>query len=314
MIKGNATDIIIVGGGPAGLTAGIYLSRGGISTLMFEKSGPGGQMAFAELIENYPGFPGGISGLELSSRMKQQAESFNIKIKLEEIKGISGGKGSFIVESDGGTYSCLGVIMAVGCIPSRLNVPGEDAYIGKGLSYCALCDGPFFAGKEVAVVGGGNTALNEAITLSKVASRIKLIHRRGTLRAVKSLQERFFNLGNAEFIGNSVVTGITGNDRLQSIRIKNLETGAEQEIEADGVFVAVGYTPNTGFLKDIIELDEQGLIITDEQSRTAVEGIFACGDAVKGNLKQVVAACGSGAVAANSAMHYAEKLKGTFYG
>ena len=313
-MKEELYDVIVVGGGPAGLTAGLYSCRSGLKTLLLEKIGAGGEIATAGLVENYPGFPEGINGYELADKIRLQAEKSGLKILVEEVRKIAGKEGERTVETQGSGYKTLAVILAVGARPMKLGVPGESELRGKGVSYCATCDGPFFKDREIAVVGGGNTAVQEALFLSKFASHVKLVHRRARLRAMKILRERLLRNEKIEFVGDSVVTAINGEDRVKSVTVKNLKTSLESELPLGGVFIAVGYEPNTGFLKDMVELDERGYIITDEEMKTSVDGIYACGDVRKKNLRQVVTACGEGAVASFNAGNYVEELKGTAYG
>ncbi len=307
-------DIIIIGGGPAGLTAGLYACRAGMDTVLLEKIGAGGEIATAGLVENYPGFPEGINGYELAEKFKLQAEKFGLNIQAAGVKRIIEKGGEKVVETEDQKYRTLAIITAVGCNPMKLGIPGEDELRGKGVSYCATCDGPFFKDKEIAVVGGGNTALEETLLLSKFATRIHLIHRRSRLRATKILQERFSKNERVKFIKDSIVTKIYGEDRVEAVSVKNLKTGVESELHLDGIFIAVGVKPNTEFLKDTIRLDENGYIITDENMKTSVDSIYACGDARKKTLRQVVTACGEGAAASFSAGSYVEELKGESYG
>jgi len=307
-------DIIIVGGGPAGLTAGLYACRGGMDTLLLEQVGAGGEIATAELVENYPGFPEGINGYELAEKMKLQAEKFGLDIRIEKVRKITEEKGKKVVETRKQEYRTLSVVIAVGSNPMKLGIPGEEELRGKGVSYCATCDGPFFRDKEIAVVGGGNTAVQEALFLSKFAARVHLIHRRSRLRAAKILQERLFHDEKIKFVKDSIVTRIGGEGKVETVFVKNVKTGLASELSLGGIFIAVGYEPNTGFLKGTVELDEYAYILTDEDMKTSAEGIYACGDVRKKKLRQVVTACGEGAAAAFSARNYVEELKGTAYG
>ncbi len=307
-------DILIAGGGPAGLAAGIYSARAGISAVILDRNGPGGQMAFSDLIDNYPGFPDGISGMELSRLMESQAEKFGVENRTETVETFSAGTGEIIVQTDSSEYKTAALILAVGSLHRRLGIPGEKELAGRGVSYCALCDGPFFSGQEIAVIGGGDTAVHEAIMLSKFAEKVTLIHRRKTLRAEKILQDRLFSIPNIEFMPETTVCSINGGKMLESLSIQNKSTGSGSEMKIRGLFIAAGYEPDTSFIKGALPLDDEGYIITDRQFRTEKEGIFACGDAVSGNLKQVVVACGSGATAAVSAVDYVGNLKGISYG
>jgi thioredoxin reductase (NADPH) len=307
-------DIIIAGGGPAGLSAGIYACRGGMNTVLFEKTVIGGQTATTELVENYPGFPEGINGYDLTDKMKRQAEKFGLDIRAEAVKKITRKGREIVVETETGKYQSIAVIAAPGCRPRELGIPGEEELRGKGVSYCATCDGPLFRDKEITVVGGGNTAVEEALFLAGFGKFVRLIHRRSRLRAAKILQERLLRHSKIEFVKDSVVVAINGKDVVESLSLKNVKTGAESEVPCAGVFIAVGLDPNTGFLKGTVEMNEKGYIITDENMKTSAEGIYACGDVREKTLRQVVNACGEGAVAAFSAQKHVEELKGTAYG
>ncbi len=306
-------DIIIAGAGPAGLTAGIYCARGGMSTTVFDKTGPGGEMAFSEIIENYPGFPEGVSGMELSGLMEKQAKKFNARIKTEEIIKIIPGPEAVAVHTEREIYSSSALILALGSFPRKLDVPGEKELTGRGVSYCALCDGAFFAGKKIAVIGGGDTAVHEAIMLSKFAEKIYLIHRRRTLRAARTLQDKFFKLANVEFSPGMEVDRINGEKSVESITLRETNSKKLSVLKLSGVFIAAGYTPDTGFIGGAVPLDDKGYVITDRKFKAGAPGVFACGDVVSGNLKQVVSACGSAAVAAAEAVEYVENLKGISY-
>ena len=315
MPKANAGfDIIIVGGGPAGLTAGIYACRGGMNTALFEEMGVGGQAATTELVENYPGFPEGINGYDLADKMKQQAEKFGLDIRAEAVKKITRRGREVVVETENGQHKSLAVIIATGCKPGKLGIPGEEELRGKGVSYCATCDGPLFRDREIAVVGGGDTAVEEALFLAGFGKFVRLIHRRSRLRAANILQERLFKHGKIEFVKDSVVAAINGKDIVESLSLKNLKTGTESNVPCAGVFIAVGVDPNTGFLKGTVEMNGKGHIMTGEDMKTSVEGIYACGDVREKTLRQVVNACGDGATAAFAAQKYVEELKGTGYG
>lgn len=308
-------DIIIIGAGPAGLTAGLYASRAKMNTLLLEKMGCGGQSVITDWIENYPGFPEGISGFELASKMEEQAKKFGLLIELDEVTAIQKDNltGELIVKTNGKLYKSLSVVLSCGTHHQALNIPGEKEFIGQGVSYCATCDGPFFKDKDVVVVGGGNSAVQEAIFLTKFAKSVTVVHRRNELRAVKVLKERAVSNPKIKFIWDSVVLGVEGNGHVEKIIIKNLKNEKIENIQTDGVFVFVGIIPNTAFLKGFINLDESGYIITDENFQTSVKGVFACGDARKKVLRQIVTAAGEGASAVFAAQEYAEDIKGTRY-
>jgi thioredoxin reductase (NADPH) len=314
----EAWDVLVLGGGPAGLTAGLYTSRAAMKTLLFEKLTAGGQAATTDLIDNYPGFPEGIAGSELSRKMEEHAVRFGLQIKHEEVKDVEvlekGAPRSFKVKTDRGTYRALSVILAPGAEWNKLGVPGEEEFRGKGVSYCATCDGPFFRNQELVVVGGGDTAVEEGTYLTKFASKVTIVHRRDRLRAIPIIQERAFANSKVEFSWNTVVDASEGEKGgVEGVRLRDVKTGGKWEKRCAGVFIFVGMIPNTQFLKGGVELDERGYIVADDDMNTSVEGIFACGDARKKILRQVITACGEGATAAFSAQHYVETLKGTAY-
>lgn len=307
----NGYDILIIGGGPAGLTSGIYAARDRIKTLLLEKMVLGGQVLMADLVENYPGFAKGISGQELVARMEEQVRRFGLAIENTEAISLEEGEGSeWVVRTrDNKEYGAKAVIIATGAKPARLNIPGEERLVGKGVSYCATCDGPLFRDKEVLVIGGGDTALSEALSLAKFASKVRIIHRRDRLRAVKVLQEKALNNPRLNFILNSVVTEVLGDETLEAVRIKDVVSGKEKEIKAPGLFIFIGLIPNSSFLKGTIGLDDAGFVITDQRMATSVEGIYAAGDVRSTPFRQIVTACGDGAIAGLSARHYLEESK-----
>jgi len=310
-------DTIIIGGGPAGLTAGIYLSRARMNTLLIEKAIPGGQAVLTEIIENYPGFPEGIGGPELMQKMEEQAVRFGLKIEygeVEEIKIKEGKENKVkIVRRNNQEYKTLTIILTSGAEASKLEVPGEEELRGRGVSYCATCDAPFFKEQKIVVVGGGDTAIEEALYLTKFAREVTIIHRRNKLRATKILQERVFSNKKINFAWDSVVKKILGNEKVEGVLVQNKKTGEEREIPCQGVFVFVGNIPNSKFLNELIKLDQKGYILTDDNMMTSQEGIYACGDVRKKILRQVVTACGEGATAAFAAQKYIEELKGVSY-
>ena len=310
-------DVVIIGAGPAGLTAAIYASRARLRTLLIESAAIAGQAVTASDIENYPGFPEGLKGLELIDRFKKQAEKFGAKFKTENVKSIkeseSGGKKTYRIELDGESVVSLSVIIAAGASPRKLGIPGEEKFRGKGISYCAVCDAAFFKDKDIIVAGGGDTAVEEALFLAKFGRQVTLLHRRDRLRATKILQERAFADKKIKFIWNSILTAVSGDKKVKSVKIENVKTGEKKEIPCDGIFGAVGYIPNTDFLKGTLKLGKNGYVITDSNMKTSKEGIFACGDARKKLLRQIVTACGDGATAAFSASTYVEELEGIAY-
>lgn len=301
-------DVAVVGAGPAGLTSGIYLGRARLKTVIFEKAIAGGQMAISEWIENYPGFSEGISGQDLSMKMREQAVKCGAEIIEDEITGLKKNDNIFILKASGGKeYQAMAVVIAAGAVPRKMNVPGEEEFVGRGVSYCATCDAPLFKEKTVVVVGGGDTAVQEAIFLAKYAKKVYLAHRRDRLRATKILAERLLANKKIEPIWSSVLTGINGDKKVTSAVVSG------RKIECDGVFIFAGIVPSSRIVKELVDVDEAGHIITDENMNTSRKGIFACGDVRKKSLWQVVTACGDAAVAAVSAQHYVENLKGTAY-
>jgi thioredoxin reductase (NADPH) len=305
-------DLIIIGGGPAGLTAGIYAGRARLCAYLIEKLIHGGQMMTTDLVENYPGFPEGISGPELSDRMRQQAERFGLQIVtgevLQLIPGTPEDPGVTVVMEDRRTKTGA-VIIASGASYRRLGVPGEKELTGKGVSFCATCDGALYRDQEIAMVGGGDTALTEILFLTRFAKKIHLIHRRDALRGAKYLQEQILNNEKVEIHWNSVVEAFQGEQGLESLKLKNVKTGESRNLTVTGCFIAIGITPNTHWLKDVVPMDEWGFVITDAEMATQVPGIFAAGDVRSKNLWQIATAVGDGAIAANSVEHYLDKVQ-----
>ena len=310
----NVYDIVIIGGGPAGLTAGIYVSRARMKAVLLEKTACGGQILIADLIENFPGFPEGIRGPELADWMSKQALGFGLKVETIEARNIRKENNFFVIETgEGKKIEALSVILAMGAHWNSLGVNGEKKLLGRGVSYCATCDGPLFRNKDVVVVGGGDTALADALFLTKFANKVTIVHRRDRLRAAKVLQERASANKKIELCLNSVVTEISGGSKVEGVKVKDVNKGNEHTIKADGIFVLIGITPNSEVVKEIVKLDERGYIISDEDMKTSVGGVFACGDVRKKLLRQIVTAAGEGATAAVSAEHYVEKIKGIEY-
>ncbi len=304
-------DVIIIGGGPAGLSAGMYAARAALKTVLLEKGMPGGQAATTDKIENYPGFPEGIPGPELAMKMDEQARKFGLEVKYDDVLTVSQGPDGIItVKTYEGEISSKTLIIAGGAESKLLGVPGEQELRGRGVSYCATCDGAFFQGKKVAVVGGGDSALQESIFLTKFVQKVYVIHRRGELRATKVLQDKAFANPQIEFILDSVITNILGNDQVEVLKVKNLQTGEEKAIAADGVFVYAGKIPSTNLYEGFVTLDDNGYILTDAKMQTSRPGVFAAGDVRQTPLRQVVTAVADGAIAAVSADEYIEHLKG----
>jgi thioredoxin reductase (NADPH) len=297
-------QLIIIGGGPAGLSAGLYASRSKLDTLLIEKAGLGGQILNAEMVENYPGFPQGISGAELGALIAQQATKYGLPTAFAEVQGIEIRGAEKIVSTSEGQYRAKALIIAAGSEYSKLGVPGEEEFTGRGVSYCAMCDGAFFRDQVVAVVGGGNVALNDALFLTRFATKVIVIHRRDQLRATKILQDRAFANPRIEFLWDTVVESIIGDKLVREIRLRNVKTGKGSSLEVSGIFVAVGLRPNTGYLKGLLALDEGGFIPVNNQMETEVPGVFAAGDIRSRSIRQVVSAAGDGATAAIAAERF----------
>jgi thioredoxin reductase (NADPH) len=299
-------QLIIVGAGPAGLTAAIYSTRSRIDTLVIEKAIPGGQAFTTAHIANYPGFQE-ISGPELMENMERQAKALGANFVTDDVSELKVINREMVVSAAGGEYLADAVIVATGAQPRELDVAGERTLRGRGVSYCATCDGPLYKDKKLLVVGGGDAAVEEALFLTRYASSVTIIHRRDQLRATKILQEAAFSNDKISFLWDSVVSGIEGDEALEGVRVKNVKTGQEERIQADGVFVYVGTVPSTDFVKGVLTLDANGYIITDEEMATLVPGIFAAGDVRKKSLRQIVTAAGDGAVAATSVKTYLDR-------
>jgi thioredoxin reductase (NADPH) len=309
-------DTIIIGGGPAGYTAGIYAARSGLKTLLAEGAATVSQITITDLIENYPGIPDGIDGFELMQLFKKQALNFGLEIITKDVLAIKNNAATPVIwnvtlEDD--SFRTLSIIAATGARWRNLEVPGEQEFAGRGISYCATCDGPFYRNKDVIVVGGGDTALQEALFLTHFAKKVFVIHRRDRLRAAKILQKRAFAEKKIEFVWNATLTEVTGRDFVTGIKIADVYSGKISEISAEGVFIFVGRLPHTGLFRDILKLDAGGYIITDDNMRTSAAGIFAAGDCRAKQFRQVVTAAGDGANAIYSAELYVEELKGETY-
>lgn len=325
MNQENIYELIIIGGGPAGLTAGLYASRARLKTLLIESFSLSSQILLGDTIENYPGFPEGIKTFDLIDRFKKQTQAFGLEIIAEEVQNIKAKeeKNSKLwqVVTRQKEYTARAIIIAAGAKPSRLNIPGEEEFLGRGVSYCATCDGAFYKGKNIVAVGGGDTAIEEALHLTKFAAQVTLIHRRDRLRAIKILQERVFSNKKIDFLWEMQVTEILGKEKVEAVKIKKIKSEEERVFSCDGVFVFVGFKPNTDFLKirtdakpeSLMELDEKGYVTVDKNMHSSAEGIFACGDCCHKVLRQVITACGDGATAAFSAQRYVEKLTGRAY-
>lgn len=301
-------DIIIIGGGPAGLTAGLYTARARLNVVLLERLAPGGQVLNTDWVENYPGFPDGISGFELVERMKTQAENFDLPIKLEEVMRLEFSPEKKIVVTNKGQLEAKALIIATGATPKKLGIEGEDLLTGKGVSYCATCDGPFYKDQEVVVIGGGDTALEEAIFLTRFASTIHLAHRRDELRAVKLLQDRAMAQEKIKFIWDTIPLKILGENGVEGIELKNVKTGEISRKEVQGVFIFIGTKPNADLINGMVTQDESGFVISNENMETSAPGVFAAGDIRSKPWRQISTAVGEGATAAFYAEKYLEDL------
>ena len=296
--------VVIIGGGPAGLTAGLYTSRARLNSLLIEKGLVGGQIVDAEQVENYPGFPEGISGFELGQLMHQQATKCGLKTIIAEVTGIEPQEKQIVVKTTEGNFIAKAVIIASGSERRKLGIPGEEEFIGKGVSYCATCDAPFFKGLPVAVVGGGNAAITEALHLTKFASGVTVIHRRNQLRANGIIQEKALSQPKIEFLWDTVAEEIEGENSVRRIKLRQVKTGEKSSLEIAGVFISIGLKPSTDYLKGVLPLDDGGYVITNDKMETEIPGIFAAGDIRRNSARQAITAAGDGATAA----FYAEKF------
>ncbi len=308
MSEAKVYDVVIIGAGPAGMTAAVYTSRANLSTVMIERGIPGGQMANTEEIENYPGYES-ILGPDLSNKMLEHAKKFGTEYAYGDVQKIEDGTPYKTIIAGGKEYKAKAIIVATGAEHRLLGVPGEKELSGRGVSYCAVCDGAFFKNKELVVVGGGDSAVEEAVFLTKYASKVTIIHRRDQLRAQKILQDRAFKNEKMEFIWDTTVEEIVGENRVEGVRIKNKKTGEESTYECQGVFIYVGMDPLSSAVDGLGITNEEGYILTNENMETKVPGIFAAGDVREKTLRQVVTATGDGSIAAMAAQHYIESLE-----
>jgi thioredoxin reductase (NADPH) len=310
MENGNHVKILILGSGPAGLAAALYAARAELAPVVLTGSQLGGQAALTYIIENYPGFPEGVGGAQLGELFQKQAEHFGTRVEFDTATRVDFSARPFKVTTDAGAYEADTLIVTTGASPIKLNVPGEETLLGRGVSYCATCDGAFFKDKKVIVVGGGDSALEEALFLTRYASSVTIIHRREELRAGAILQKRAVEHPKIDFIFNTVVTEIVGTDKMESARLKNVQTGEETTLAADGIFIFVGHTPNTQIFEGQLKMDSHGYIETNMLMETSVSGVFAAGEASDPHFRQVITSAGMGAAAAIQATRFLEAESG----
>ena len=302
---GEFHEAIIIGSGPAGLTAGIYLMRAGIDAILIEKGVLGGTPMNYDHVENYPGFPDGISSKELMRKMAEQAQRFGLSVKeFAEVEDVAHQGERFVVKAGSEVMESLGVIVCTGTVSMKIGIPGEQEFVGRGISYCATCDGAFFRNLDVAVIGGGDAAIQEGLALTNIVRKVYVIHRRDQLRAQKIIQERAFKNEKMEFLWNKVPVEIEGKDQVESIMLEDTKTHERSRVKIDGVFVYVGARPNTLFLGSLVERDGAGFIVTDEDLATKTPGLYVAGDARKKSLRQIATAVGDGALGAVSLERY----------
>jgi len=302
----NIHDVIILGAGPAGLSAALYAARADLNPLVLTGTQIGGQAALTHQIENYPGFPDGVGGVELSDLFQKNAERFGAELVFDNATEVDLSKRPFTIKTYGTTYKAKTLILATGANPNELGIPGEKEFLGKGVSYCGTCDGWFFKDKKVVVVGGGDSALEEGIFLTRYATSVTIIHRRDELRAGAILQERAFNNSKISFVWDSVVKEIKGNEGVEIIIVENVKTGEQSQISTDGFFVFIGHKPNSAMYKSKLDMDDKGYLIVDNQMHTSVDGVFAAGEIADPHFRQVVTSAGMGAAAAIEATRFLE--------
>lgn len=302
-------DLVIIGAGPAGLTAGIYGARAGLQTVMLERALPGGLAATTDYIENYPGFPDGIKGMELTEKMKKQAQHFGVEIIGSEVVSLVKKEHITVVKTSARSFETVAVIIATGTVPKKLNIPGEDELRGRGISYCATCDGPLFKGRQIAIIGCGNSGLQEGKFLLNFARHITFIEFLPHMTADKILQDRLGQEPKVNFLLNHELLSIDGKERVEAITVKDHVVKNKKTIEVTGVFIYAGLVPKSDFVKGIVKIDSKGFIVTSDKLETSLPGVFAAGDICAQAVRQVVTACAQGAAAAINAYHYIESLK-----
>ncbi len=301
-------DLVIIGAGPAGLTAGLYAARAEIKTVILEKTSPGGQVLNTDWVDNYPGFPEGVSGFELVDKMRAQAERFGVEIRSTEVSGLTVRDKGFEVALAGEKLVAGAVILATGAHPRPLGVDGEAEFIGRGVSYCATCDGPFYKGATLAVIGGGDSAVEEAVYLTRFADRVYLVHRRDKLRAIECIARRALDNDKITPVWDTVIERIDGDDQVKAVHLKNVKTGEPSVLEVDGVFSFIGLIPDSDLVADLADRDDIGFVITDADTRSRTPGLFVAGDVRHKILRQISTAVGDGATAAFAAQHHLENL------
>ena len=306
----NHVQVLVLGSGPAGLSAALYAARAELAPVVLTGIQLGGQAALTYTIENYPGFPDGLGGAQLGELFQKQAEHFGAKVEFDTAHEVDLSQRPFKVTTDNGGYVADTLIITTGADPNHLNVPGENDFTGRGVSYCATCDGWFFKDKKVVVVGGGDSALEEGLFITRYASSVTIVHRRDELRASPLLQSRAKEHPKVDFIWNSVITEVLGSDKVEAVRLKNLKTGEETIFETDGVFIFIGHTPNTAMFKGQLEMDSRGYLKIDEKMQTTKAGVFAAGEAADPHFRQVVTSAGMGAAAAIQATRFLEAESG----
>ena len=302
-------DVIVVGGGPGGYSAALYCVRAGLKTVVLEKLSAGGQMALTSQIDNYPGFEEGVDGFELGEKMQIHAERFGVITELADVFSLDLEGETKIAHTSEGDFTAKAIVLATGANPRQMGIDREEALVGRGVNYCAACDGMFFKDKVVAVIGGGNTAAADTTILSRIAKKVYVIHRRDTLRATKIYHKQLESMDNVEFVWDSAVIELVGSDRIEALKVNNLKTGEVSEIECDGVFVSIGRKPATELVEGKVDLDKSGDVIADESCRTNVPGVFAIGDVRTKALRQVVTAVADGATCS----HYIEEYLASLY-
>ncbi len=303
-------DVIVIGGGGAGMTAALYAARANLKTLIIEKMTPGGQIFLTDIVENYPGFPEGIAGPEISDKLLKQAQKYGAKIQYEEVKGLEKDKSrqTFKVTTARGSHESKSLILSAGAEFKKLGIPGEVELTGKGVSYCATCDGAFFKDKEVVVIGGGDSAIQEGIFLTRFAKKVSIVHRRDKLRATPLLQERARKESRIDFIWDTIPIGVAGEKKVEAIKLENVKTKETHLKKIEGVFIFIGHGPSSNFLKDFVKLDENGYVIAGDNYKTSESGVFVAGEIRQNAVRQLVSACGEGCGAALAAQHYLENL------